>query len=157
MKHSFHLLVCSLAFLFCNTVRAAGEYALQIFLSDDSTITCEFAKQPQLSFSNGTMTLTTSDSTIGSWEFSKVKKWNFVDAETVAVKSLEAEKPLLTIQENAITISTQKQEKANLYDTSGKLYQSISVKGQAQIPLSKLPAGVYILKVASSSTKFVVK
>lgn len=158
MKKTISLIAAlCLSFLSNIEAKTEGDYALQIFLADNSTVLCEFSKQPQMTLNEGIMTLTTTDSTIGSWEFSEVRKWNFVDAEKVAIKDVKEQKPLITIQENTIMVSCPQKEKALIYDISGKLYSSATILGGTRIPLNTMASGVYLLKVGNHSLKFTVK
>lgn len=154
MKHIAAIVLATLA---CPHVLAEDNYAIQLLLADNSSVTCAFSQNPEMTFADGKITLTASDATIGSWEFSDVRKWNFIDATQLAVQGVGTGKPQVLIQGDVITITGAGRQKAQIFDAAGRMCMNTTLGKDSRISLNKLGTGVYILKIADNTLKFVKK
>lgn len=152
-----NILAIGLSFLFCNQAKAEDNYAIRLLLADNSSVTCALSQNPEMTFGDGKITLTTPEATIGSWEFSEVVKWNFIDATELSVKGVEAGKTQVLIQDDMITITSEGKQLAQVFDASGKMCISTYVGEDSKISLASLGTGIYILKIGDNTLKFVRK
>ena len=129
--------------------------ALQLSLADGTSVTCLFDKQPQMTFTTGTLTLTTTDGNIGTWNFADVEQWTFVAAD--GISSPVAAKGI-AINGNTISLSGTDALGATLYDITGKAIATAapSASGSA-VSLSGLQPGVYVLRAGRNTIKFNVR
>ena len=132
--------------------------SLLIHLTDGTEILCSLAKEPQMTFGEKTITLSSLAGTVGEWDFTNVESWEFSDAldqdEIDAVDKMKADKPQIKIEEGKITVAGNKEKNAAIYDTSGRLM--FKVKGSA-FNVNRLTKGTYLLKVGDNCVKFNVR
>ena len=132
--------------------------SLLIHLTDGTEILCSLAKEPQMTFGEKTITLSSLAGTVGEWDFTNVESWEFSDAldqdEIDAVDKMKADKPQIKIEEGKITVAGTKEKNAAIYDTSGRLM--FKVKGSA-FNVNRLTKGTYLLKVGDNCVKFNVR
>ena len=132
--------------------------SLLIHLTDGTEILCSLAKEPQMTFGEKTITLSSLAGTVGEWDFTNVESWEFSDAldqdEIDAVDKVKADKPQIKIEEGKITVAGNKEKNAAIYDTSGRLM--FKVKGSA-FNVNRLTKGTYLLKVGDNCVKFNVR
>lgn len=128
--------------------------SLILTLADNSNVTCTFEEQPQMTFADGVLTLTTANATVGSWQFAAVDSWKFGAYDAIeSVASNEG------IKFNNGQIQVKAGTELAIYDLSGmKMNASVTEQdGVKSISTSGLPAGVYVLQAGKASVKFNVK
>ena len=132
--------------------------SLLVHLTDGTEIVCSLAKEPQMSFGEKTITLSSLVGEVGQWDFNNVESWEFVDRmdqdEVDAVDKPKADKPQIKIKEGQVTIAGNNAKDAAIYDANGR----IMYKAQgSKINLNGLAKGTYLLKVGESCVKFSVR
>lgn len=135
---------------------SADEATLVLDLEDGTSLSCSFAKKPQMTFADGTLTLTSSEGAVGSWEFAAVDSWHFAAADPSGIRQTAAGRTL-AIRDGRVYIYGEQQ--ARLYDLSGKAVEAgVRQEGEARVLATEhLPAGVYVLTVGKQGMKFTVK
>jgi len=132
--------------------------SLLIHLSDSTVVVCSLAREPQLAFGEKTITLSSQEGTVGQWEFADVDSWTFADIED-QIAGTKGENPQVRITQDRLTISGSKGLRVAVYDTGGRQRTpALTASGNTtSLSLGGLTKGAYLLKVGSSSVKFVVR
>lgn len=138
------------------TKAAADDMTLVVSLEDGSSVTCSFAKKPQMTFADNTLTLTTADGVAGSWEFTAVDSWSFSANDPSGIESTKAG-TAIAIRDGRITVSGT--QSVTVYNLAGKAVKTstLSNGNEQVVTVDNLPAGVYVLQVGKQSVKFSVK
>ena len=159
MKRS--LLTLTLAIFAALYCMAAGSSSLIMQLKNGTKIMCSLDKEPQMAFGEKAITLSSMDGMVGQWDFTDVESWSFGSGSEDAVGKVKDAQ--IHIEGSKITIyhapSTADNWQVAIYDMSGRLRTpSLTTKGNATtVSLNGLTKGTYILKVGTSSAKFIVK
>ena len=145
---------CIIACLsFCiSPCRAAS--SLVLHLKDSTVVVCSLVKEPQMAFGKSTITLSSTEGTVGEWNFSDVVSWNFSDIDD-AIEEVMGD--YIEIKGDRIEVRGKKQ--VAVCDMNGRqMKPSLSTSaGVTTVGLGGLPKGAYVLKVGRSSVKFMVK
>lgn len=113
-----------------------------------------------MTFGEKTITLTCRESAegtstegmVGQWDFADVDSWSFADID--AINDVKAEKALVRIEGDKLTIVGNNVKNAAIYDTSGRLIVNLQ---SSTFSMNRLNKGTYLLKVGNNSVKFMVK
>ena len=131
--------------------------SLLIHLTDSTVIVCSLDKEPKMLFGDNTITLSSTDGSVGQWDFADVESWDF--AEIDAVSDIKADKARILIEDSKLTVSGVSADKIAVYDLGGRLVTpSLNTSGNiTSMSLNGLVKGTYLLKVGNNSVKFIVQ
>ena len=137
---------------------------LHIRLANGTDIVYNLAGEPQMTFGDKTITLTSGEGVVGRWDFTDVESWNFSDIDEDDLDAVGAERSddvRIRIEGGTVTVAGSKAGRIAVYDMGGRLvavssaadagasFESVSVGG--------LAIGTYVLRAGNSSAKFVIK
>lgn len=118
MKRFLHLAIVVFSLVSLSTLKAfADDVSLVISLENGTTVTCSFAKKPQMTFTESTLTLTTTEGAVGSWQFTEVDSWHFTQADPSGIKDTQVGNAI-SISNGEIRVNSN--EYVCIYDLSGK-------------------------------------
>jgi len=145
-----------LSFLFAILPCFAGS-SLRLLLTNGDEIVCNLEKEPQMTFGEKTLGLTSLDGSVGEWDFAEVESWSFV--ETVGIDGVGEDKSVISIEGEKIEVAGEAAKSVAVYDISGKTIATVKENGNGvtRISLGGLEKGAYILKAGKNSIKFLVK
>lgn len=130
--------------------------ALIIRLADSTEVVCKLEKEPQMVFANKKITLSSTEGTIGQWDFDDVVLWKFDEVKEVdAIEEVKGAR--VEISGENITVSGE--AKVAVYDINGREQhlRSDRVDNVTNFNLSRLPKGTYLLKIGKNTIKFLKK
>lgn len=139
------------------SMAASAGQSLRISLTDGTEILCNLEKEPQMSFGDKTIVLTSLEGTVGEWSFANVDYWTFEETEGIA--DIKKDINQVRIEDGRITVNGSTANGIAVYDISGKKVLSAKGKGgdAVNIDLNGLAKGTYILKMGKNSVKFIAK
>ena len=150
-------ILAMLAVALCSQPGRAGS-SLLIHLSDSTVVVCSLAREPQLTFGEKTITLSSQEGTVGQWEFADVDSWTFADIED-RIAGTKGERPQVRITQDRLTITGREGLRVAVYDMNGRQRTpALTTSGNTtSLSLGGLTKGAYLLKVGNSSVKFMVR
>lgn len=141
--------------LCANAATCGDDYELIILLSDSSTVTCDFTKTPQMSFSDNQIVLEQVAGEAQRWEFDEVLSWSFGIVSAVN-DAEQANENTLAITDNAIQARGKADSQLTVCDMQGKVLRRINAdaEGKASVNISEFAPAVYIVHFGKNSVKF---
>lgn len=132
----------SLCLLLCGSTTMCAQQTLNLFTTSQGVVRIAFDEQPKLSFETPEVLTVTSASMTVEFPFDEIEKITFDDI-TDGVGQL-------TVDDGIRAVA--------IYDLSGKLVrQQQAVKGTANVDLSTLRPGVYVVKDGKRTYKITKK
>jgi hypothetical protein len=156
MKEKF----LSLTFLLLLSLPCFATPSVIIHLTDSTVIVCSLSKEPKMSFSDKSLTLSSVEGSVGQWLFADVDSWNFGDVEDAdAVELVKVDKARIYIEEGRLSVEGVSADNVAVYDVGGRLLTPLlnNDGSRINISLSEFSKGTYMLKVNKSSVKFIVQ
>lgn len=127
-----------------------------LYLKDNTTLECQFDKNPKITYTETEMVLTAEDMNV-SYPLSDLLEMHFgVAGEEDAIKALEKQAGKILFTTQGIQLSgMEKNCPVQLYTIDGKLLKKakIDAKGEANINLPGKSGKTYILKVGKRTMK----
>lgn len=130
----------------------------EIVITADQETTVKVAQVKNLSFdgdfNTGNLLVNYTDGTTDTMPISSIKQISFkADEQDNAIESVSAQ-PTIAVKGNMLFI-TATGGKAAIYDTAGKLMNSVALtEGTTPLSLSQMPDGVYLLNINGHVVKF---
>lgn len=156
MKKILRLFVLTMLLVAPSCVMAQSQMRLQ--LANGQSAVYVLADSPVVGFADSKLVVTVKGEST-QFELSEVQKFTF-EAVSTGISQAAAEGTLRFDYSDGRTlrVSGASVNKAMLFDAAGRVVTTASVQdGQAEIGVSTLPAGVYVLKVGSQSLKITRK
>ncbi|MBO4941806.1 MAG: T9SS type A sorting domain-containing protein [Muribaculaceae bacterium] len=123
-----------------------GMTVLQLHLNDGTVDKYILHDKPVVTFGDGNL-IVTSDKATNTYVFSTVEHFDFEEASS-GVGSVTAEENTFTVcvDGNTLSVAADELQWVELYTVNGtKAMSADAVDGVAEVDLSSLPAGVYVV------------
>jgi len=137
---------------------------LHIRLANGTDIVYNLAVEPQMTFGDKTITLTSGEGVVGRWDFTDVESWNFSDIDEDDLDAVGAERSddvRIRIEGGTVTVAGGKAGKVAVYDMGGRLVAVSSAADAGasaeSVSVGGLARGTYVLRAGNSSAKFVIR
>lgn len=157
MKHIFYMSLYAVLFLLCSTGTVKADELISI-VTTTGTVSYSLTDHPVITYRNGdTMVLTTSKVT-AEYPIADISEMKFTEGSPTGIRETADGKPLITANENGLTLSGFKVGvNIFVYTTDGSLvrHQKTNASGSASIILGK--PGLYVVKVEKSIFKILHK
>lgn len=139
---------------FCGLLQCYGQKKLVLHQTNGTNVSIGFDEKPVLSVYVNGVRLATSTYDV-CYENNQVKSFEIVDTNTGINDIAEHTKPSLS--NGQISVDNAKSgTEVMVYSTQGMLVSKVAAdeNGHANVNLSSLPTGVYVVKVGNNSYKF---
>ena len=127
-----------------------------VWLSDTEKHVYPLSEKPMVTMANGLFTLSTINTTV-TYQHDKVVKFTLTSDETVGIEQVEEQRqPTVERFADHVVISGSKANSpVSIYNMSGRLVgtQRTDGTGYAEVQLSQLPAGIYVVKTEHVTIK----
>ena len=147
--------VLLLAFLWLYSSAAnADDMMLQIWQADGQVVSINLNDEPRTTYNDGNLVITTTKVTI-TYPLENVKRYTYVSASN-GISSPGVSKAKLSANGETLTFTGLKAGTSIiLYNVAGQLLRRVtpSSEGYAIVSVSKLPTGVYIVKMNDATYK----
>lgn len=155
----FKKLLLTTSFAISSFMASADNLAVNVLLTDGTTVTCNFAEKPQMTFDGSDIVLSSEKGNVGKWEFSGVTSWSFIEVKDLDNVNDINNTPSIVINGDEIVVNNLQGSSVSVFDVSGKLVlmQNANENGIAAISINGLRNGVYVLRAGNNSIKFIVK
>ncbi|MCQ2223506.1 MAG: T9SS type A sorting domain-containing protein [Bacteroidaceae bacterium] len=133
---------------------ACAQNAIAIHQKNGQVAKFAFADKPEITYAGNDLLMTTSKTSV-RYAMADLQKLTFDGSFTVDVEEVKAD-VLFSFESNGIRINGEKPGTPfYVFDMKGsKVYQGvIDAEGRADIRMSQLPAGIYVVKTQSTSFK----
>lgn len=156
-KLSYSILTLLLSFLSVNTMASKVDY-LVVDLTDGSQTVVALADQPTITSQGGELKVMVAGETKVSAALGDVKMYSFSADMPSSIKNIISESSRLE-QGHVYFTKAQAGETVAVYKSNGHLVKQVRISddGSADIDLSTLPKGLYIVKSKKSSIKVINK
>lgn len=126
--------------------------------TDGSQVSFALADDPRVQ-NSATELIVSSASTTITVPFSELKNYTFSDTETTEVVSVKTDPTHFIDGESIIFTGLKANEDITIYSLEGRQMSrwQANASGQANVDISQLGQGIYIVKTSSSSFKFIKK
>lgn len=133
---------------------AKEDFELIVLLSDSSTITCDFAKAPQMTLTKNRIVLENTNGETFRWEFDEVLSWSF--GELDIVNDVTTQQPHIALSNNHVCVSGKPNTLITICDIGGNVMvrKYLEPNRETHICLTELKRGIYILKAGTAVMKF---
>lgn len=163
MKRLRLFVVLAAFFSLCSLSAVAATPGVMFLFKDGTKASFAFSTKPKITMSAEGITLSATDKAEASYQFSDVQRYYFVaDIDNDAVQTIEADKshPVFTCANGLLTVRGMLSgERIRVVSISGAVVKASAADtdGTAQIDLSAMASGVYIVATESGVNFKIVK
>ena len=154
MKQKRLHILAVLAALLMASIAKADDIALHVLLSDGQVVAINLNEEPLTTYKDGNLVITTTKNTV-TYPLEKVKRYTYASASSgiTSPKGVEA-----TFSADGETLTFKGLKTGTsimLYNVAGQLLRKVAptTEGHAAVSVSKLPTGVYVVKMNDATYK----
>lgn len=154
----FKKILLTTSFAIASLMASAENLAVKVLLTDGTTVTCNFAEKPQMTFEGSDIVLASEKGNVGKWEFTGVTSWSFIEVNSNSVNDVNNNASVV-IYGDEIVANGMQGSSVTVFGVNGQviLTQNADENGTVSFSINGFRSGVYILKAGSNSIKFIVK
>jgi hypothetical protein len=147
------LLLLSVFCLFVSTVMAEDQ-VLKVWLADGQVMSTNLNEEPRTTYNDGNLVITTTKTTI-SYPLEQVKRYTYASASSGITSPKSAEATFSADGETLTFKGLKTGTSIMLYNVAGQLLRKVTptTEGHAAVSVSKLPTGVYVVKMNDATYK----
>ena len=147
------LLLLSVLCLFASTV-IAEDLVLQVWLGDGQVMSINLNEEPRTTYNDGNLVITTTKTTI-SYPLEHVKRYTYASSSSSISSPKGVEATFSADGETLMFKGLKAGTSIMLYNVAGQLLRKVAptTEGHAAVSVSKLPTGVYVVKMNDATYK----